>query len=62
MKKFVTAFVAALSLSVLGLTGCGGGGGENQVIENPGGGGTQMTADQQSQYEEYMKNQGQPGN
>ena len=56
MKKFATAFVAALSLSVFGLTGCGGSG-ENTVIEADASVAeqNQMSADQQAQYEEQMK-------
>ena len=60
MKKFTVTFVAALSLSVFGLTGCGGSG-ENTVVESAEQ--TEMSPQQQTDYEEYMKKQQQrPGN
>lgn len=63
MKKFTLAFVAALSLSVFGLTGCGGSG-ENTVIENTTS--SELPPDQQAQYEEQMRsgqgNSQAPGN
>ncbi len=62
MKKFALAFCAVLSLSVLGLTGCGGGGGENTVVDSTDTV-SEMAPEEQASYEEYMKNQQQrPGN
>ncbi|NND99760.1 MAG: hypothetical protein HKN47_20770 [Pirellulaceae bacterium] len=62
MKKFALAFVAALSLTAVGMTGCGDGG-ETSVIEKDAtatdGG---LTADEQKGYEEAMKERGGPGN
>ena len=55
MKKFTLTLVAALSLSVFGLTGCGGGSGENAVVEAAAPDVNQLPADQQAKYEEAMK-------
>ena len=35
MKKIAFSFMATLCFFTLSLTGCGGGGGENKVIEAP---------------------------
>jgi hypothetical protein len=61
MKRLSLALFAALSVSVLGLSGCGGSG-ETKVIENTNPQANEMPAEQQNQYEQYMKEQQQRGN
>jgi len=63
MKNFLYCFTLIAGFAILGFTGCGGGGGENEVIAvDPAAGGL---GNDQASYEEAMKNRTErsgPGN